>query len=53
MYRGKGLGSHVTAARAVAIRTPGRIPLYSTSWNNHASLAVAKDLGRLITHGLG
>jgi len=44
-YRGRGYGSRVTAAWALAIRASGRIPLYSTSWTNHASLAVARKLG--------
>ena len=48
-YRGKGFGSRVTAAWALAIRASGRIPLYSTSWTNHASLAVARKL-RLIPY---
>ena len=43
-YRGRGYGADVTAAWALAIRTSGRIPLYSTSWTNHASLAVARKL---------
>ncbi len=44
-YRGRGLGPRVTAAWALAIRARGRIPLYSTSWSNGASLAVARKLG--------
>ena len=44
-YRGRGYGPRVTAAWAQAIRGLGRIPLYSTSWNNSASLAVARKLG--------
>lgn len=44
-YRGKGYGPRVTAAWAQAIRESGRVPLYSTSWTNHASLAVARKLG--------
>ena len=44
-FRGRGLGPRVTAAWAVAVRASGRIPLYSTSWSNEASLAVARKLG--------
>jgi hypothetical protein len=43
-YRGRGFGPRVTAAWALAIRASGRIPLYSTSWTNDASLAVARKL---------
>jgi hypothetical protein len=43
-FRGRGFASRVTAAWAIAIRASGRIPLYSTSWNNAASLAVARKL---------
>jgi hypothetical protein len=43
-FRGRGLGPRVTAAWALAIRASGRTPLYSTSWDNHASLAVARKL---------
>lgn len=44
-FRGRGYGPRVTAAWALAIRASGRIPLYSTSWTNSASLAVARKLG--------
>jgi RimJ/RimL family protein N-acetyltransferase len=44
-FRGHGFGPRVTAAWALAIRASGRIPLYSTSWTNSASLAVARKLG--------
>jgi hypothetical protein len=44
-FRGRGFGPRVTAAWAVAIRASGRIPLYSTSWTNVASLRVAAKLG--------
>lgn len=43
-FRGRGFAPRVTAAWAVAIRASGRIPLYSTSWTNAASLAVARKL---------
>jgi GNAT acetyltransferase len=48
-FRGRGFATRVTAAWALAIRASGRIPLYSTSWDNNASLAVARKLG-LITY---
>jgi len=51
-FRGRGFGPHVTAAWALAIRASGRIPLYSTSWTNDASLAVARKLG-LIAYACG
>src|SRR6185436_13781001 len=44
-FRGRGLAARVTAAWALAIRASGRLPIYSTSWSNHASLAVARKLG--------
>ena len=44
-FRGRGLGPRVAAAWAVAMRASGRTPLYSTSWTNDASLAVARKLG--------
>ncbi len=43
-FRGRGFGSRVTAAWALAVRASSRTPLYSTSWNNDASLAVARGL---------
>jgi hypothetical protein len=44
LYRGRGYGPRVTAAWALALRATGRTPLYSTSWDNAASLAVARKL---------
>lgn len=44
-HRGRGYGPRVTAAWALAIQATGRTPLYSTSWTNAASLAVARKLG--------
>ena len=43
-FRGRGFGPRVTAAWSDAIRSLGLIPLYSTSWNNLASLSVARKL---------
>ena len=43
-HRGRGLGTKVVAAWASAILDGGRTPLYSTSWSNEASLAVAGKL---------
>ena len=49
-YRGKGYAMHVTSSWAQAIRQSQRIPLYSTSWDNHSSLSIAKRL-RLHLYG--
>lgn len=46
-YRGHGYAPTVVTAWARAIRATGRIPLYSTSWSNLASQAVARKLGLL------
>jgi hypothetical protein len=43
-FRGRGFGAQVAAAWARAILNSGRLPLYSTSWSNSASLAVARKL---------
>ena len=47
-FRGRGYAARVTAAWALAVRSSGRVPLYSTSWSNAASLAVADKLGLTI-----
>ncbi len=47
-FRGRGYAALVTAAWAAAIRASGRTPLYSTSWTNLASLAVARKLGLVV-----
>ena len=44
-FRGRGLAGLVTAAWAQAIHASGRLAIYSTSWSNPASLAVARKLG--------
>ena len=44
-FRGRGFAGHVVAAWAVAVARLGRTPLYSTSWENQASQAVARKLG--------
>lgn len=46
-FRGRGLGVRVTAAWASAVRSTGLLPLYSTSWTNKPSLAIARKLGLL------
>jgi hypothetical protein len=51
-FRGRGLAPRVTAAWALAIRASGRVPLYSTSWTNTPSLAVARKLG-LVAYASG
>ena len=44
-YRRRGFGWRVASAWARALRTSGLTPLYSTSWTNPGSLAVARKLG--------
>ncbi len=47
-FRGRGLGPQAAAGWALAVRASGRIPLYSASWANGASLAVARKLGLVV-----
>ena len=44
-HRGHGYAAQVTAAWAGEVRSLGAVPLYSTSWTNHASQAVARKMG--------
>jgi RimJ/RimL family protein N-acetyltransferase len=44
LYRRAGFASQAVSAWAVAVRDIGRVPLYSTSCHNEASLAVAHRL---------
>jgi RimJ/RimL family protein N-acetyltransferase len=49
-FRGRGCAVEAVAAWARIVRDAGRIPLYSTSWQNHASQALAAKL-RLLRFG--
>lgn len=51
-HRGRGYAGHVVTAWARAVRAMARVPLYSTSWQNEASRAVARKLA-LIQFGSG
>lgn len=50
-FRGRGYATAVAAAWALAVRRSGRLPLYSTSWDNLASQGVARRLG-LVLYGV-
>jgi RimJ/RimL family protein N-acetyltransferase len=43
-YRGRGYSTDVTLAWAAEVQKQGRIPLYSTSWDNFASQSLARKL---------
>jgi hypothetical protein len=43
-YRGRGYGPAVVAAWRDAVEVDGRVPMYSTSWDNVASLGIARKL---------
>jgi hypothetical protein len=49
-FRGRGYAAAVAAAWAHVVRHEGRIPLYSTSWDNLPSCAVARKLS-LVLYG--
>lgn len=44
-HRRRGHASNAVAGWALAVLAKGKIPLYSTSWQNQASQAVARRLG--------
>lgn len=44
-YRGHGYATKVAQGWVAAVHSTGRQPLYSTSWSNHASQAIARKLG--------
>ena len=44
-YRGKGYAARTVAGWAQTVKEKGRIPFYSTSWDNRASQRVAQKLG--------
>jgi GNAT acetyltransferase len=49
-FRGKGYAKDVVAGWALSVKSMGALPLYSTSWENAASQAVAKKL-QLVLYG--
>lgn len=49
-FRGRGHAARAVAAWARAVRELERVPLYSTSWENEASRALAAKLG-LVQYG--
>lgn len=49
-FRSRGYAAHAVTAWASRLRTAGRIPLYSTSWENESSRRLARRLG-LIQYG--
>jgi hypothetical protein len=46
-FRGRGYAALAVAGWAVAVRTRGLLPMYSTSWDNLASQGVARKLGMI------
>lgn len=49
-FRRLGLGARVVAKWASSVREAGRVPFYSTSWDNEASRSLAASLG-LVMYG--
>ncbi|EDZ53983.1 TPA: GNAT family N-acetyltransferase [Bacillus cereus] len=50
-FQGNGYGTDGVTAWAISIQEEKSIPLYSTSWNNYVSQAVARKL-KLINYGM-
>jgi hypothetical protein len=50
LFRGRGYGTAVVTGWATAVRREGRVPLYSTEWENMPSRALARRLG-LVCYG--
>jgi RimJ/RimL family protein N-acetyltransferase len=46
-FRGRGFATSAVAAWAAEVRRQGIIPLYSTSWDNHASQSIARKLNMI------
>ena len=44
-FRGHGHAATATAAWGAALQAAGRVPMYSTSWDNRASQGVARKVG--------
>lgn len=47
-FRGRGYAGQVVRGWANGVRALGKIPLYSTSWDNTASQSVARKLGAVL-----
>jgi RimJ/RimL family protein N-acetyltransferase len=47
-YRGRGYAAEMVRSWAQAVRAAGKLPLYSTWWENTASQAVAAKLGAVL-----
>lgn len=47
-FRGQGAATAAATGWAAAVQRSRRVALYSTSWQNHASQAVAKKLGAVL-----
>ncbi len=47
-FRGRGYAAAVVSLWAQIVRSEGRIPLYSTSWENSESRAIARKLGLIL-----